>query len=367
MLVRLLGALDRRRFRAQVLSLTDLGAKSDEIRALGIPVEAVGMKRVTPNPMAMLRLMRFLRASKPDIVHTWMYHADLAGGLAARLATRSSIIWCVRHGVLDDTMGRRTRAVVRLCAMLSAYVPDRIVMCSQAAREAHVYAGYEPGRICVIPNGVDLSRFAPSDPARHRVRHELRVPVSALVGIHVARLDPQKDHQNLIKSCAVVMKSVPNFYLIMCGDGITDDNRWLAQALADAGVPRERVRLLGRRNDVADLFNAADVAVSSSFGESFPNVLAEAMACGIPCVTTDVGDSAYIVGDTGRIVPPRDVAALGAAIIDLLSATREAKEALRRSTRARVQSLFDIREVASMYQNLYHNLAGPRFGRGATA
>jgi glycosyltransferase involved in cell wall biosynthesis len=344
-------------YASQVVSLQPLGPVGERMRARGVVIDTVGMRAGVPDPRAVLRLTRLLRGIGPDLVHTWMYHADLVGGIAARLAGVRRVAWAIHNSTLDPGVVKAsTRAVVRACAALSGRVPDAILCCSDVARRIHVGYGYPDPRIEVIPNGLDIGRFAPDPHARHRLRAELGIaPGAPLVGL-VARWDPQKNHAGFLRAAAAVRAARPETRFVLAGTRIEDGNPELA-ALVGAHGLRDAVRLLGPRDDVPQLMAGLDLLVSASvYGEAFPIVLGEAMACGVPCVATDVGDSALIVADTGRIVPPSDDAALAGAIVALLGATPEARRALGERARERIAGNFDIERVARRYEAFYDRL-----------
>ncbi|MHB1245462.1 MAG: glycosyltransferase family 4 protein [Sulfuriferula sp.] len=356
MLLKVLERLDRRRFVPHVISLTALGELAPRIAALGIPVDAMGMKPGLPSPSGFFRLVRILRHLKPDAVHTWMYHADLLGGLAARLAGVSAVGWCIRNSNLDhDKTKFSTRAVVSLCASISKWVPSSILSCSEKARQVHVGRGYAAKKMMVVPNGFDLTRFKPDINARHRLRAELGITdQTPLVGL-IGRFDPQKNHAGFFEAARLLHHRRPQAHFVLAGHGIDMNNTTLTQAIAQAGrLPN--IHLLGLRNDIPELMAALDVLASSSYGEAFPNVLGEAMACGVPCVVTDVGDSAYIVGDTGRIVAPGDMTGLAAAMEELLALSPPDKAALGERARARVATHFEIGKVVRQYEDFYETL-----------
>lgn len=357
MLLKLLERLDRNRFAPHVISLTTLGEIGPRIAALGIPVEAMGMQPGLPSPITFLRLVRQIRRVKPDVVHTWLYHADLLGGLAARLAGVSAIGWCIRNSNLDKDKTRfSTRAVVGLCARLSTWVPSKILSCSEEARQVHVTLGYAAEKMRVVPNGFDLARFKPDDDARSAVRAELGLAASTpLVGL-IARFDPQKNHAGFFEAASMLHQQMPHVHFVLAGHGIERNNAVLMQAINKAGV-LANTHLLGLRDDVPRLMAALDVLVSSSsYGEAFPNVLGEAMACGVPCAVTDVGDSADIVGDTGRVVASGDMINLAAALAELLALPPPQKTALGERARARVADHFEIGKVVSQYESFYEQL-----------
>ncbi|MES2405892.1 MAG: glycosyltransferase [Pseudomonadota bacterium] len=356
MLFKVLERLDRKRFAPHVISLTTLGELAPRIAALGIPVDAVGMKPGLPSPSGFFQLMQLLKRLNPDVVHTWMYHADFLGGLAARLADVSAVGWCIRNSNLDrDKTKFSTRTVVTLCASMSKWVPSRILSCSEKARQVHVGCGYAAEKMVVVPNGFDLTRFKPDIDARHRVRTELGITdQTPLVGL-IGRFDPQKNHAGFFEAAGLLLRHRPHTHFVLAGNGIDISNAALMQAITQAGV-LANTHLLGLRNDIPGLMAALDVLASSSYGEAFPNVLGEAMACSVPCAVTDVGDSAYIVGDTGRVIASGNMTGLAAALEELLTLSPSEKAALGERARARVAEHFEISKVVQQYEDFYETL-----------
>jgi glycosyltransferase involved in cell wall biosynthesis len=358
MLHRLLTRTDRARFEPRVLSLTTEGAVAAQIRTLGVPVYSLGMKRGAANPVALLRLIRFLRSDRPHLIQTWMYHADLLGGLAARFAGNMPVVWGIHHTNLESESNKRsTLYLARLNAFLSRFLPHRIVCCSHATRDAHVRAGYTESKMEVIPNGFDLSELRPDSTARIEVRRALGVAEDALLVGLVARFHPQKNHATFLKAASLLRERLPDVHFLLCGDGITETNDTLMGWIREAGLMMG-THLLGVRSDVPRLLAALDAAVLSSVGEAFPLVLGEAMACGTPCVTTDVGDAARIVGDTGEVVPPRDPAALAAAIERILRRSPAQRQELGASARRRIEENYSLESVVARYEGLYRNTLG---------
>lgn len=354
MLRKLLAASDRSLFEPEVVSLLDRGPEAGGIEALGVPVQSLGM-RPGPSALAALpRLARRLRSRSARIVQTWMYHADLVGGLAARLAGIRPIVWGIRQSNLDPRGTKRsTRWVAHACARLSRSVPAQIVCCSEASRRTHAALGYDATRMVVIPNGFDVGIFRPDPEARESVREELRVPAHAkLVGLF-GRFDLQKDHATFVRAAARLRD--PDVHFLLCGEDVTLENPQLAAWIAEAGI-RDRCHLLGQRSDMPRLTAALDVAASSSFGEGFPNVIGEAMSCGVPCVVTEAGDSGELVGESGRIVPPEDPVSLSAALEALLAAAPEARRRLGEATRRRISERYGIDRIARRYEALYREL-----------
>jgi glycosyltransferase involved in cell wall biosynthesis len=357
MLARMLAHSGRGATETAVISLTDIGPAGRSIEDAGIPVHALNMLRGVPDPRALVKLTRLLRSLRPDVVQTWLYHADLMGGLAAKLAGGIPVAWGLHLGNLAPELNKRsTLLTARACARLSGILPKSIVCCAESTRASHAEIGYRTDRMVVIPNGFDLDQFRPDAAARDRVRAELGLTTDTeLIGL-VARFDPQKDHKSFVRAAGLLAQFRPDARFLFCGAGASWDNHLLASWIEAASL-RNRVHLLGRRDDVAAIQAALDLACSSSRGEAFPLAVGEAMASGIPCVATDVGDSALIVGNTGRIVPAGDPAAMAAAMTELLTLDPAGRHQLGARARRRIAERFSLERTLAAYDALYADLA----------
>lgn len=355
-LFNLLENIDRKRFQPIVISLVGPGEFGPKIQALGIPVVTLNMGRRFPSPKIIFRLIKLLLNIKPDVIHTWMYHADLIVGLAARLIGHKKIIWGVHHSNLSAAANKRsTLLVVKACALLSHHLPSKIQMCSHFAMDIHKKIGYATEKLQVIPNGFNLSKFAPSPVARSSIRRQLNLPPDTpLVGL-IARFDPLKNHLGFVEAAAIVNKYMPAIHFLLAGTGVDDSNTELKDAIKMKNLVGH-IHLLGRRDDVPRLMASLDVLALSSNGESFGNVLCEAMACEVPCVTTDSGGPAEVVGNTGVVVEVGDMNGLAQGILDILSLPGEHKAAIGLSARDRVAKNYEISEVTKMYENLYEQV-----------
>jgi len=359
MLLRLATGMDPARFPCRVVSLIKPGPVGDRLREAGIGVDSLGMRRGQPSPVALWRLARLLRAFRPDVVQTWLYHADLIGLAALRLAfpfgPRPALAWNLRCSYMAlDQYPRMTTLTLKVCAALSR-LPDAVLTNSSEARRFHQGLGYRARRFEVIPNGFDTARFRPDPEARRAVREELGIPQDAPVVGHVARFDPMKGHDTFIEAASLAESRLGDPHFLLVGRGVDDDNVVLARWLSCSGLDGGRVHLLGERNDVPRLMAAMDAHVSSSLGESFPNAVGESMACGVPNVVTDVGDSAILAGETGRVVPPEDPAALAAALVDLLAAGPASPDS-GRSPRARIQKNYSLPAIIAKFADFYESL-----------
>lgn len=357
MLYKLISVLDPRRVPATVISLLPPGDVGVSIKRLGVPVHSLEMRRGGASLGALIRLIRLLRQTDADIVQTWLYHADLLGALAKPWLGRGALLWNLRQSDLDPTISKlATRVVTRLCAGLSWAAPRGIVCCSERTRAVHGALGYRTGIMTVIPNGFDLERFRPDPAARAAVRAALGISSNAqLIGL-IARCDPQKDVPTFLEAARQTQASLPECHVLLCGRGMESNNAELSRLVRGAGL-EHRLHLIGPSKAPERVMNALDVLVSASaYGEGFPNVIGEAMACCVPCAVTDVGDSAKIIGDTGTCVPPHDPAALSAAILGLLAEGGDALARRGQAARRRIASDFALPEVAERYYALYRRI-----------
>jgi glycosyltransferase involved in cell wall biosynthesis len=340
-----------------VISMMDEGKYGQLLRDAAVDVHCLGMPRGRVTLRGIYRLCRYLLLYKPSVVQTWMYHADLLGGVMAKLLGVRRVCWGLHHANLAvDAVKGSTGRIARLCGYLSRYVPDAIVSCSQEAVRVHSELGYDVNKFVIIPNGVDLSKFKPDLGARNRLRKSIfRGRDCFAIGM-VARFDPQKDHANLISALAVIKQKNYQVRCLLVGTGMEASNSALMDLLLKHDV-LDCVDLLGRRDDVAQLMCAMDLHVLSSYSEAFGNVLVEAMACGTPCVGTNVGDMPLIIGKSGWVVPCRDPQALAEGLI----AAKEMHEfhplqwqEKCRQARERVLQEFSIEKMRASYAAVWH-------------
>ncbi|MBC7817441.1 MAG: GT4 family glycosyltransferase PelF [Planctomycetaceae bacterium] len=359
MLARVLARLRPEEFDVHVFTIGMSGPFTEHLEQLGIPNRLYEFLRPKlPNPLHLLTLARDLRRFHPDVVQGWMYLGNLYGGVAAKLARRDlPVAWNIRHSTLDPQIDSRSmRWSAWLGGQLSGFVPDRIVLCAEAARAAHLRVGYAPEKLEVIPNGFDLSEVRPDLVARQRIRTELGIADDTpLIGL-IGRLHQHKDHRTFVRAARVVAEQFPQAHFVGAGEEQTYSAADLWSWVDEVGL-RDRFHWLGVRRDVPAIDASLDVLVCSSTTEGFPNVVGEAMACGVPCVATDVGECAEVVGDTGRIVPKQDPQRLGEAIVDLLRMPHAERTALGDAARRRVVERYDIQRIVDRYQKLWRELA----------
>lgn len=357
-LVDLLAHRNTDEFDAEVISLLPRDVMADDIEALGVPVWCAGLQRSADLPLRVGQLALRLRASNPDLIHTWMYHGDVVGGMAAKaVRSQTPVVWHLHHSTLDfDRFRASTRALATAAAPLSKVLPASIISCAESARKIHVELGYAAEKMVVIRNGVDAQRFRPRPDGPRSLVAELglKEPVQ-FIGM-AARFHPQKDHANFLAAAQLICEQRRDVHFILFGAGIEERN----PAFTEAALSPQ-VHLLGERRDVEALLPQLDIStLSSAAGEACSLVLLESMAAGIPAVTTDVGDSSHLVGSTGRVVPPRDPRALATAWMALLQLSLSERRALSQAARARVLESFTLAKVASTTEEVYRSVIDSR-------
>ena len=344
MLYKLLSSLDRDRIEPVVISLVPGGVYAEKIADLGIPVHTLNWRRVWASPLALIRLARLVARIGPDIIHAWMYHAALAGLLSAPRRPMIIAIRQAMHGLAHEKP--MTRLVIRALGQLSG---KALAICYNArlSRTQHEGFGFAAKSSLVIPNGFDTELLKPDREQGTEIRKSLGLRTDQFVVLHLARLHPVKDHAAMLSAAQSLLPN-PRFVFVLAGTGVTAAHPLFAH------LDPDRFRLLGDRDDVPALLKAADLlCLSSIWGEAFPNVVGEAMASGVPCIATDIGDSAFVVGDTGMIVPPGDPEALAKAISHMAGLAAHERADLGARARQRIVENFSLAKVAHDYMDLY--------------
>lgn len=362
MLYKLLGRTDRTIFQPRVISMTDIGPTGARITDLGIEVASIGMKRGRISPSGLIRLALLLKKNKADLIQTWMYHADLVGGLVAQICS-IPVVWNIRHVNLDPRINKRSTIwTAKLCAKLAGVIPEKIVINSKASKDIHIALGYTESKMIVIPNGFDTEIFKPNLESVHYLRNQLDISQDRnLIGF-IARFDAQKDHGNFIEAARLLRQKRSDVQFVLCGQDVDWENHQLSAMINEAGL-RHCFSLLGKRDDIPLITASLDIATSASVGEGFSNIIGEAMSCGVPCVVTDVGDSAFAVGETGIVVPPQKPSALADGWLKMLTIGKHGRHLKGSDARTRVVTLFSIERIVKQYEDLYHEIINIRRNR----
>ena len=357
MLYKLLSRMQRGQFESFVVSLSDRGEMAERFAALNVPVHSIDMKAGRPTPAAVWRLIHCVRQIGPDLIQGWMYHGNLAAQLASAFApVRVPVLWNVRgsHYTLKGEKPA-TAATIWLNAKLSG-LPTKIINNSAVSALGHEQnLRYRADKRVIIPNGFDTSLFVPSAEARSSVRAELGIAEDALLIALFARFHPIKDHASFLQAASLLLKEHPNVHFVLAGKGIDSSNDSLRDLVSRSGISTQ-FHMLGERSDMPRLSAAMDIVSLTSRSEGFPNVIGEAMSCGVPCVVTDAGDSSWIVGSTGRIVPPGNVSALVGMWQEMVEMGEENRQNLGRLARQRVVENFSLDGIARQYEALYEQV-----------
>jgi glycosyltransferase involved in cell wall biosynthesis len=337
-------------YQHEVLVLRELSHFEHDFGDLGVALHTLNLRSPLMTLRAVRRLRAIIRTARPDVVQGWMYHGNVAAVLGSPKGT--PIVWNVRHS-LHSNQGEKylTRALIRFGPVLSHRV-ERIVFCSETSARQHFYIGYPAARSLVIPNGVDINEFRPAPEGRHARRADCDLPMVGTLMGHAGRYHPVKNHLGLVRAFSHLANRSPDATLVLAGRDVDSSNEQLLGCIREHRL-EGRVLLLGERSDMSRLLPALDFYVSPSHSEAFPVGLLEAMACGVPAVATDVGDSRALVGDAGVMVPAGDDVALSQGMEELLALDESVHHRLRVRARSRVSQNFSLDRMADSYAGLY--------------
>lgn len=327
-----------------------------EIEALGVTVYSLNLVSLSGVVKCFSQLQAVIREAKPNLLQGWMYHGNLVAWLAG-IFNRLPVVWNIRYTLGSLRCEKcATRAVIVFGRLLSAR-PAWTIYNSNVSRNVHRDFGYAIERSSVIPNGFDFSRFRPDPQMRSESRSKLGISSETLVVGIAARYHAMKDYPTFLSAAAIVARERKRVHFVLCGKGIDRENPELLRTLEKYPELGSRVSLLGEVRDLTEFYPMLDVFVlSSAWGEGFPNVLGEAMASGVPCVATNTGDSAEVVGDNGVVVGPCDAPAIARGVASILELSDEEREQLQRECRVWVEQRFSIAEIAVKYRMLYERI-----------
>lgn len=363
MLMRFLAHQDAGRFKPSVVSLMKPGPIAALIETKGVAVDSMGMEPGRLMPVKLSRLRTAIKSADPDLYHGWMYHGNLVASLAA-IASRkpAPVIWSIHHSLHDiDNEKPLTAKVIRTLAPMSRHT-FAITYCSRIAADHHERYGFDARRRIVIPNGVDTNDFKPNEAARGRLRNLLGVPEGRLVVGNFARFHPMKDQARLVESVALLVRRGLDLQALFVGDG--HDNAVLAERARELGIA-DRVSILPLRNDIRDIAPGLDAfAMTSCWGESFSLAAAEAMACGVPAIVTDIGDCAWVVGDASLVARPNDTESIAEALHRLLLLSYTERREIGARARTRIGEHFSMHEYVRLHAELYAHALEARLYAG---
>ena len=355
-LSRLVARADKGRFENIVVSMTNIGNVGEKIASAGIQVFSLGMKKGLPDPVGMIRLIKQVRKFQPDIIQCWMYHSNLLGVFIKLFFPKIKIIWNIRCSNMEfGAYGIIYDLTVKAGAFLSR-MPDFLIFNSFAGKRFHFELGYWNSKWAIFHNGIDPEKYRPLLRKDHFLRAELDIPEKSFVITCVARFDPMKDHKTFFDAVKIILENKSDVHFIMAGRGMIPENKIIQEQIKEI-EKKEHIHLIGERADINRLYSISDLACSSSaYGEGFSNAIAEAMAASVPCVVTDTGDSAFIVGNTGAVVPVRDSTALAREWKKMMETDGISFLEYGKQAEKRIHTKFRLAHTITRYESLFSEL-----------
>lgn len=352
-LMRLIAAMNHDEFEMMVISMDRDTYLADRIRELDIPVHSLCLRK---KPYALWEGYQHLRQFNPDVIHGTMYQGGVFGTLCRRfLPKKPHVIWTV-HEPLEhyDQEPLRKRLQLRLWGKMSTS-PECLMYVSHLNMEQHLAYGFNNQKATVIPNGVDTSRFGPAREKGLAIRESLGIPEDCLLIGKTARYHRQKNHVGFLRSAAILAEKYNHVRFMLVGTNVDNNNETLTSLISELGLDG-KVYMLGNREDIPEIVNAYDIATLTSLGEAFPLTLGEAMVSAVPCVATDVGDNAYIIGDTGYVVPVDDDQAMSDSWEKIVVLSDQERAALGQKARQRCLDNFTLEQQVKQHEELYRTL-----------
>lgn len=339
----------------EVVSLTKIGEVGNLIQSLGIVVHSLNMKTFVDFPVVIFKLIKLMRQFRPNVVQTWMYHADLVGGIAAYIYGARNIIWGIRGSEIPQENFSITSLILKACSKLSYFIPTSIVCCANAAKNSHAHKGYDITKMIVVPNGYQFEKFKISTELRLEARLSFGInPEDYVIGV-VGRFDPLKDYKNFISAASKLSSFSSKFKFIMIGRGLDESNEDLKGWISNYGL-QSNFLLTGERSDIPFCFASMDCFCLSSVKEGFPNVVCEAMAMSLPVVVTNAGDASEIVSNAGIVVPVSDSDHLASALLKVYEMSPENRLSMGQLARKRVEKNYSIEKASSAFLHLYEEV-----------
>ena len=351
-LLRLIIGSNKLEFNHIVISLSGEGELCQLFINANIDLRIINFKKKPVSSFFVL--IKIIAQTKPDIVQTWLYHADLIGGITAKIAGVKHIIWGIR--TTDLKKGSYSTALVRkINAWLSFSLPSKIVCVAESAKARHVKLGYCESKMLIIPNGFDLDKLHKYiiDSAQLRLKHGIKQ--NEIVIGSMGRFSQIKGQDVFVKAAKIVAENNPNVRFLMVGRELQESNKPLMKWITNTGFV-DRFVLLGERLDVNICFGAMNIFCLHSRSEGFPNVLGEAMAMGLPCVATDVGDAKILGGELVKIVEPDNPEVLALALMQMLNFQSKKLNELGKLSNKRIFHMYSLSTMQLAYQGLYNNI-----------
>lgn len=332
--------------------IISLSKNVDELvnyKKLNIRIITLNFKNLIFIPFYFLKLVFLLLKYKPDIIHTWMYHADFIGGLAAKITRVKLIIWGIRVTHSNEYHNNFTKIIIWLCAKFSYFIPNIITSNSNQAVVDHIKCGYCSSIFKVIPNGFDLTKF------NHKIniRNSLSLDNDVVLIAHIARYHPVKNHIGFIEAAKLINFNYPNIHFIMIGQGIDYSNKIVVDKIKEYNL-YHRFHLLGLLKNINEIISNFNFLVSTSYLEGFPNIIGEAMANNVICISTNVGDCSEIIDKYGFITQDTTSLSISNSILEAINMTNEEINNMKMNAKARIETKYNINYISNEYLRLYN-------------
>jgi len=355
MLLKVVNGLSKRGHVQLIISLTGNNTLKESFEKAGAEVKCLNLQKYSQILKMLYKIRKYQKTFQPDIIQSWMYHADSIAAITKPM--KVPLIWNVRHS-LDDYDNESTVVLflIRLASILSLRV-TKILFNSEKSLTQHIAKGFPQSKSYVIPNGFDPERFSPNILINKENKKKLKIEEDAFVIGHIGRYHIVKNHKSLLESIAILEKKNLNrkIVLLLAGKDVDENNVELADRIHRNSL-KSRVILLGAISEPEKIFPIFDMFCLSSYSEAFPNVLGEAMSCGVPCASTDVGDAKRIIGDTGVIMSSPSSTDIAEAIYNLISLSIHQRLILGEKARQRIIDLYSIEKIIDQYEQLYTKL-----------
>ena len=335
-----------------VISLSDMGYFGRKISDLGVPVIPLGVKSIFLSFLRLPELYRLISINKPDIIQGWMYQGNIVAWLCKTFFNpKAALIWGIRHTLYDIKKEKNMIRLFIFASKLLSKYPNIIVYNSRVSLKQHSAYNFYNNKSIVIDNGFDTNKFYPSESSKKLIRKRLNIIDDKLIFANFSRFHPMKNHKQFINVALRLLKN-NNFHFLLVGKDVDNNNLELISLIPSKYL--KSFSFLGARGDVDDLMKATDIlCITSSWGEGFPNVLGESMASGVYCIATDVGDSRYIVGDLGIIVPADNEQALYIAMEEASNMSDQERNVIGKKSREKIIDDFSINAMVDSFLNLY--------------
>lgn len=352
-LVQLLEKIDINKFECIVISLKGGNYfHKKRIEDSGAKLYCLDGERGILFFMKFFTLYRIVKTENPDIIQSWMYHSDFIGFILAKLIKIKYIFWGVHSTKLSFSTSSTLTIFLRKCCTIFSRFTTKIINCSATSIQEHIRIGYKKEKFVYIPNGYDEEVFYLNQSLS--IRHEFGLTEDSIVIGLIARFNPEKDHLNFLQGLSEVKLRFPEVRALLAGDGIDNENEYLRNIIKEYGL-ESNIIMVGLRSDLINIYNTIDFLVLSSVSEAFPNVVAEAMLCEKPCVVTDVGDAAKIIGDTGFVVPIKNPERLSNAICKMMDMSKNERNILGNKARSRILNHYSLNKMVESYESIYLN------------